>query len=102
MTREKYIIALTAISVLIVLPGALARVFGASIHVLAPIAAFQMFSSLAFFVTALVSLGFSVNALTQKKWKNAGAYVGAAALPLATWCIAALTNDPGWQAVMGI
>ena len=100
--RYKYVIVLLVISVLIVLPGGIARAFGASIHVLAPLAAFQLFALLAFFFTSLVSLGFSVSALIQKKWMKAGVYGGAAALPIATWVLAALTNDPGWQAVMGI
>ncbi len=102
MARDKYIIVLVTISALIVLPGVGAQMLGASIHVLAPIAVFQMFASLVFFITSLVSLILSVNAMSQKKWRKAGAYGGAAMLPAATWCLAALTNDPGWQAVMGI
>lgn len=102
MAHDKYIIAMAAISGLIVLPGAVAQVFGASIHVLAPLAAFQILELIAFFITSLISLGFSVNAMTQKKWKIAVACGGAATLPIATWYLAALTNYSGWQAVMGI
>lgn len=102
MAHDKYIIAITAISGLIVLPGAVAQFLGASIHVLAALASIQMLGLLAFFITSLISFGFSVNAMTQKKWKKAVAHAGAAMLPVATWYLAALMNHPGWQAVMGI
>lgn len=102
MAHDKYIIVITAISGLIVLPGAAAQFFGASIHVLVALAAIQMLELLAFFITSLISLGFCVHAMAQKKWKKAVAHGGAAILPVATWYLAALMNNPGWQAVMGI
>lgn len=90
------------IAAVIVLPPAIARMVGASIYLMATLAALQLLTLMAFFITSLVSLGFSVGALIDKKWKEAIIYGGAAAIPVVTWCLATLTNSPGWEAVKGI
>jgi hypothetical protein len=85
-----------------VIPGGIARAFGTSIHVLASIAVIQLFVTMAFFVTSLISLALGIRAAYDRKWRSAMGYLCAATIPLGAWCLAAFTNDPGWQAVMGI
>jgi hypothetical protein len=100
--RSKYLIALLVVSAVILLPGAIARLAGASIDVLAPLAAIQMFTTLAYFLTTPASLIMGVIAAVKKEWKKMGMMIGGVCLPLLTWCMAALINGPGWEAVMGI
>jgi hypothetical protein len=99
---DRYVFYLGVVALLIALPGGIARLFGASVGVLASIAAVQIFVVLAFFATSLVSVAFGIRAAVEKKWRSAVTYGGATLIPLATWCSAAVLNDPGWQAVMGI
>jgi hypothetical protein len=98
----KYIIVLFSVAILIVLPPAVTRMLGEPIRTLAGLAALQSLAVLLFLFTSLISLGFCVNAMTEKKWKIAGGYGVATAIPPATCALAALTNSPGWEALMGI
>lgn len=99
---DRYIFVLCVVTVVIVVPGGIARAFGASIGLLASIAAIQLFATMAFFLTSVASLALGFCAAMQKKWRAAVAYLGAMAIPLVAWSLAAFTNHPGWQAVMGI
>ena len=99
---NRYVFVLVVVTAIIVLPGCAARLFGASIDLLAPLAAIHMFASLAFFVTSLVSVGFAVSASIKTKWREAAIYLGASALPLFAWGASAFSNGPCWEAVMGI
>lgn len=99
---DRYVFGLCVAAAVIVLPGGLAHAFGASIRILASLAVFQLFATMAFFVTSLVSLVFGIRAAFEKKWRTVIGYLGAAAIPAGAWGLAALTNNPGWQAVMGI
>ena len=99
---NRYAFGLCMAAAFIVVPVGFVRAFGASIQILAPLALIQIFSVMAFFVTSLVSLAFGIRAAFERKWSAFRSYLGAAAIPFGTWWLAALVNDPGWQAVMGI
>jgi hypothetical protein len=100
--RDKYILTLVSVAGVIVLPAAAAHALGGSIRILASLASIQFCLLLAFLVTSLVSLILSIRALTEKKWKKAGLYGTAVAIPFAACYLAFITNGPGWEAVMGI
>jgi uncharacterized membrane protein YhaH (DUF805 family) len=100
--RNKYVMALLIVALAIILPGGVARLFGASIHILAVIATAQLFALFAFFITCLASLALGVRAAIDKEWRKALAFGGATLIPLATWGLATFANRPGWEAVMGI
>jgi len=102
MKQHAYVVVLAVVAVLIVIPVAIARVCGASIHVLAGSAVLQMLISLLFFLTMPVTLALCVAALVKKEWKKAGFLFLGTGIPLLTFMAAAYTNDPGWQAIMGI
>ena len=100
--RSKYLISLVIVAAAILLPGVIARGAGASIDTLAPLAAIQMFALLAFLLTIPASLVMGVIAAVKKEWKKMGLMIAGLCLPWLTWCAAAWTNGPGWEAVMGI
>lgn len=99
---DRYILVLCVVAAVIVVPGGMARAFGASIGLLASIAAIQLFATIAFFLTSVASLALGIRTAIDKKWRAAVAYFGAMAIPFGAWSLAAFTNYPGWQAVMGI
>jgi hypothetical protein len=66
--RAKYIISLAVVGSLIILPAVVARLCGASIDVLAPIALVQFFAVAAFLFTIPVSLWLAVRAFLKNDW----------------------------------
>jgi len=98
----RYPIALCIVAVGIILPGGVARLFGASLGVLTSVAAFQLFATLAFFITSMVSIIFAGQSAIRKKWKSAVVFCGAALLPFVTWMLVAFTNLPGFEGVMSV
>jgi len=100
--RSKYLIALLIVAAVILVPGVIARLASASIDVLAPLAAVQLFATLAYFLTTPASLIMGIIAGAKKEWKKMGMMFSGVCLPLFTWCAVALINGPGCEAVMGI
>lgn len=70
--------------------------------VLMPIAAVQLLTTLAFFITTIVSVIFAGQSAFQKKWKEAAILFGVALLPIGTWILVAITNQPGIEGVMSV
>jgi hypothetical protein len=99
---NRYIFILFVTALLVAAPGGFAHAFGAPIGVLASIAAIQLLVLLVFTITTLASLALGIRAALDKEWRAAASYLGAAAIPVAAWCLAAFANEPGWEAVMGI
>lgn len=101
-SESRYPIALCIVATVIVLPGGVARLFGASLGTLTSIAAFQLFATLVFFITTIVSIVFAGQSAIQKKWKKVAVFCGVALLPFATWMLVAITNLPGFEGVMSV
>ena len=102
MKRHAYVVVLAVVAALIVVPVAIARICGAPLNILGGLAVFQMLISLLFFLTMPVTLVLCIAALVKKEWKKAGVLFLGTGIPLLTLMAVAYTNDPGWQAVMGI
>ena len=100
--RSRYLIVLTVVALVIVLPAIVARICGASIYILAFIASFQYLAVYAFFLTVPVSLWLTFRALLNKDWKRAAAYAISLCVPLVTAFVFALVNGSGLEAAMGI
>ncbi|HNC23731.1 MAG TPA: hypothetical protein PLU52_05955 [Opitutaceae bacterium] len=98
----RWVLVLCLVAIAIALPGAIARMCGASIGLLASIAVFQLFAVMAFFATSLGSLALGIRAALDKEWKALVFYLGAATIPAAALGLAEFANAPGWEAVMGI
>jgi hypothetical protein len=102
-TSNKYVLILFAIAALIVVPGGVARIFGASDNLLCGIAALQLFAVMAFLmISVLSSLALSFSAVFEKEWWRAAAFLGLAAIPIGTIYLVSVTNPRGFEAVMSV
>ena len=102
MKHHKYVVVLAVIAILIVAPGAVARICGASIRTLGDFALFQMFVVCLFFLTMPATLILCVVALVKKEWQKAGVLFVGISIPVFTYITFIVTNYPGFMAIMSI
>jgi len=102
MRQHKYVVVLAAIAILIIAPGAIARICGASFGLLAGFAVFQMFAVVLFFLTMPATLILCIVALVRKEWKRAGILFAGIFIPILAYIAFIFSNYPGFMAIMGI
>jgi len=102
MKQHKYVVVLAAIAILIIVPGAVARICGAPLRLLAGFAVFQMLAVVLFFLTMPATLILCIVALVRKEWKKAGVLFAGIFIPIFTYAAFIFSNYPGFMAIMGI
>lgn len=102
MKKEKTPTIVLTVSGVVILSAIIARIIGHSISALAPLAVVQLLITLALFLTMPLSLLQIVRAARLKDWKKARQQTLTFLLPVLTWCLVAIMNKPGYDAVMGI
>ena len=102
MKQDKTPTIVIASSFLIILSAMIARINGCSVSVLALLAAIQLLITLGLFLTMPLSLVQIVRAVRLKEWKKARQQALSLMLPVFTWCLVALINKPGYDAVMSV
>ena len=91
---------LILVALLILTPGAVMRVAGAPIEALGQVAWLETLATLAFLLTAPVSLTLAIRAAFQRAWPKALLLFVDALVPFATWFLLRLVNRPGYDNLM--
>jgi len=99
--RSKYVYVIIMCGPVIVAPGIIAHMAGASLPMLARVARFQVLTAVALLVTALVSFALFVGALWRRDWKAAGDFAIALAVPALVWLAVLLSNGDGVDVALG-
>ncbi|EKE15393.1 MAG: hypothetical protein ACD_12C00035G0002 [uncultured bacterium] len=100
--QNKYLFLTIIITGLIVLPPIFARFISASNQILVTIASLQLIALTPFLFLTPVLFVLTIISLFKKNWKRACAFALLTCLPMFIFFIISITNDIGFQAVMGI
>src|SRR6185369_10802599 len=102
MKKDKTPTIVLTVSGLVILSAIIARIIDYSISALAPLAVAQLLVTLGLLLTMPLTLLRIIRAARLKDWKKARQQTLSFILPVLTWCLVAIINKPGYDAVMGI